>query len=328
MVAVIQIVGGLVLLGLGGEGAVRAAVSLARRLGLSELLIAITLVAFGASLPELITSLNAAIQGSPGIAVGNVVGSNISNVLLIIGLAALVRPLPVNQKALERDGVVLMSLSIAIAAWSVLAPAINWIGGALMLAALGAYIVITYRSEKPAPDSAAAMRRQGEAERHKALSLPLSLSLGFAIASIGALVLGADLLVKGGVALAQGAGVSEVFIGLTVVAVGTSLPELVACVTASLRGRADVAFGIIVGSCIFNVLGVLGATALVRPVEMLADFSAADWLAFVGAPVLLVVHAATGARISKLEGGFMLTLYMLYIWYLFTHAAPPRGLFG
>lgn len=321
MVVVIQVVGGLVLLGLGGEWVVRAAVSVARRLGHSELLIAITLVAFGASLPELFTSLNAAIRGSPGIAIGNVVGSNISNVLLILGLAALVRPLPVDQRALERDGLVLMLLSVAVAAWSIFAPAINWMGGTLMLGLLGAYIVVTYRSEKKAPASASAVRRQGEAERHKALSLPLSIA--FAVVSIAALLLGADLLVKGGVALARGAGVSEAIIGLTIIAVGTTLPELAACVTASLRGRGELAFGIIVGSCIFNVLGVLGATALVRPVQMLADFSAVDWLGFVFAPVLLVSHAATGARISKLEGGFMLTLYFLYVWYLFSHIAPP-----
>jgi cation:H+ antiporter len=319
MVVVMQIVGGLVLLGLGGECVVRAAVSVARRLGLSELLVAITLVAFGASLPELITSLNAAVRGSPGIAIGNVVGANISNVFLIIGLAALVRPLPVDQRALERDGVVLMLLSIAVAGWSITAPAIDWIGGTLMLGLLGAYFVLTYRSEKRAAVTAAAVWREGEAEGGKALGLLLSLA--FAVASIAALLWGADLLVKGGVGLARSAGVPEASIGLTVVAVGTSLPELVACVIASLRRRADVALGIVVGSCIFNVLGVLGATALVRPLQMQTDFSAADWLAFVFAPVLLVAHAATGARISRLEGGFMLSLYVLYVWQLFTNMA-------
>lgn len=321
-----EIAGGLVLLGLGGEWVVRAAVSVARRLGLSELLIAITLVAFGAALPELFTSLNAALQGSPGIAAGNVVGSNISNVLLIIGLAALVRPLPVNQKALERDGIVLMLLSLVIAAWSIFAPALNWMAGVLMLAALGGYIFYTYRTETRALASPSAARREGEAERHKALALPLS--LGLLALSVAALLYGADLLVRGGIDLARAAGVSEVFIGLTVVAVGTALPELVACVTASLRGRADVAFGIIVGSCIFNVLGVLGATSFVEPIVMHANFSGVDWLAFVGGPVLLVLHAATGARINRLEGGFMLTLYVLYVWRLFTHAGEPAGLFG
>jgi cation:H+ antiporter len=316
MVVVMQVVGGLVLLALGGEWVVRAAVSVARRLGLSELLVAMTLVAFGASLPELFTSLNAALRGSTGIAVGNVVGANISNVFLIIGLAALARPLPINQKSLERDGMVLMLLSIAIAGWSIAAPAIGWIGGLLMLGLLGAYFTFAYRSEKRAAVTAAAVWREGEAEGHWALGLPLSLA--FVIVSMAALLWGADLLVKGGVGLARGAGVPEASIGLTVVAVGTSLPELVACVAASLRKRADVAFGIVVGSCIFNVLGVLGATALVRPLQMDVDFNAVDWLAFVFAPVLLVAHAATGARITRLEGGFMLALYVLYVWQLFT----------
>jgi cation:H+ antiporter len=320
MDVVIQIVGGLVLLGLGGEGIVRGAVVVARRLGLTELMIGITLVGFGASLPELLTSLNAATRDAPGISVGIVIGSNISNVLLILGLAALVRPLPCDQKALERDGAALLLLSVAIAAWSIFAPAINWIGGLVMLACLAFYIFTTYRTERRAPESPAAIRRQGEAERHKPLGLPLAAAI--VLASIGALIFGADLLVKGGVALAHNAGVPETFIGLTVIAVGTSLPELAACVIASLRGRADLAFGAIVGSCIYNVLGVLGATALVAPVRILADFSAADWLAFVGAPVLLVGHAATSARITRLEGGFMVALYGLYVWYLFTHIAP------
>lgn len=320
METVLPIVGGLVLLGLGGEGIVRGAVGVARRLGLSELLIGITLVGFGGSLPELLTCINAAMHGAPDIAVGNVVGSNISNVLLIVGLAALLRPLHVDAKALERDGAALMFLSVAAAGWSIFVPAINWIGGLAMLAVLGGYLVYTYRTETTSPNSAVAKRRQAEAERHKTLSLPLA--LGIAVVSIAALVIGADLLVGGGVALAHSAGVPQSFIGLTVVAVGTSLPELAACVTAALRGRSDIVFGTIVGSCIFNVLGVLGATALVTPVRILHDFSGITWLAFVGAPVLLVGHAATGARISKVEGGFMFTLYALYIWNLFSHIAP------
>jgi len=320
METVLPIVGGLVLLGLGGEGVVRGAVGVARRLGLSELLIGITLIGFGGSLPELITCVNAAVHGAPDIAVGNVVGSNISNVLLIIGLAALLRPLHVDAKALERDGAALMFLSVAAAGWSIFVPAINWIGGLFMLATLAAYLIYTYRTETTSPNSAVAKRRQTEAERHKTLSLPLALVI--TLASIAGLVFGADMLVTGGMALATSAGVPQSFIGLTVVAVGTSLPELAACIAAALRGRSDIVFGTIVGSCIFNVLGVLGATALVTPVRILHDFDGMTWLAFVGAPVLLVGHAATGARISKIEGGFMFVLYALYIWNLFSHIAP------
>lgn len=314
METVLQIVGGLVLLGLGGEGIVRGAVGVARRLGLSELVIGITLVAFGGAMPELITSLNAAMHNATSLAVGNVVGSNISNVLLILGLSAVVRPLPSDARALERDGAALMLLSLAIAVWSLFAPAINWMGGLVMLGLLGFYIYTTYRSEKGKPVSPPAT------EAPVALSLPIALA--FVAGSIVALVVGADFLVRGGVALAHSAGVSQGVIGLSVVAVGTSLPELAACVSASLRGRGDIAFGTIIGSCIYNVLGVLGATALVAPVRVLHDFSAVDWVAFVGAPVLLVGHAATGARISKVEGGFMLVLYALYIWFLLSHVVP------
>lgn len=317
METVLQIVGGLVLLGLGGEGVVRGAVGVARRFGLSELLIGITLVGLGGAMPELLTSINAAMHGATAIAVGNVVGSNISNVLLIIGLAAFLRPLPVDQKSLERDGGALMLLSVAAAGWSIFVPAINWIGGLVMLAMLAGYITFTYRTEQHAPTASSTLMHQIEAAHHKSLDLPFA--LGITVISIAALVLGADLLVQGGVALAQSAHVPQGFIGLTVVAIGTSLPELAACVTASLRGRPDLVMGTIVGSCIYNVLGVLGATALIAPVHILHDFSAITWVAFVGAPVLLVGHAATGERVSKVEGGFMLFLYGLYIWYLSTH---------
>lgn len=319
MGTLLQIAGGLVLLGLGGEGMVRSAVGLARRLGLSELLIGIA-VGLGGALPELLTSINAALHGATAIAVGNVVGSNISNVLLIVGLAAFLRPLPVESKALERDGAALMFLSVAAAGWSIWAPAINWIGGVVMLALLAGYIVFTYRTEKRAPNASKTILHQIEAQHHKTMGLPLTLAV--AAASIAALVVGAEFLVRGGVALAESAHVPQTFIGLTVVAIGTSLPELAACVTASLRGRPDLVLGTIIGSCIYNVLGVLGATALVAPVHILHDFTALDWVAFVGAPVLLVGHAATGERISKVEGGFMLTLYALYVWQTFSHIAP------
>jgi cation:H+ antiporter len=311
----IQIGLGLVLLGLGGEGVVRGAVGVARRLGVSELLIGLTLVGFGTSTPELLTSISAALRGSDGVAVGNIIGSNISNILLIAALAAVARPIGVPRAAVFRDGAAMFAASVALVAYAYFFPSIERWAGAVMVALLALYIWVTWRLE--AGDGApSAELHKAESHAYDPAPPGLWLSLAFAVGGIALLVFGADLLVQGAVALARMVGLSETVIGLTIVAVGTSLPELVATLAAAAKGRSNVAFGNVVGSNIYNVLGVLGLTALVRPLTLPVDLSVVDWAAFVGAALLLVVHASTGARIGRREGGFLLALYLLYIAYL------------
>lgn len=311
----LQIGGGLVLLALGGEAVVRGAVGVARKLGVSELLIGLTLVGFGTSTPELMTSVSAALRGSDGVAVGNVVGSNTANILLIAALAAIVKPIAVTRAAVSRDGTVMVAVSIALVAFAMVQPAIDRWAGAAMLALLATYIAITWLSERNTHTPSAELHR---AESHVYDPAPPRLwtSVLFAVGGIAILIFGADLLVQGAVTLARMAGLSETIIGLTIVAVGTSLPELVATLAAAAKGRSDVAFGNVVGSNIYNVLGVLGVTALIRPVAFPADLSPVDWGAFVGAAVLLVLHAWRGAKVTRGEGTLLLICYMLYVAYL------------
>jgi cation:H+ antiporter len=311
----IQIGVGLALLAVGGEAVVRGAVGVARRLRVSELLIGLTLVGFGTSTPELMTSLSAALRNSPGLAIGNIVGSNISNILLIAALAAIARPIAVDRSALLRDGSTMIGASVALAVYAAYFAVIEQWAGAMLGALLVTYIWSTWRLERSSDAPSAQLHRAGSHAYNPPAS-GLWLALAFAIGGIAALVFGADLLVQGAIALARSAGASETVIGLTIVAVGTSLPELVATLAAAAKGRTDVAFGNIVGSNIYNVLGVLGVTALVRPLEIPLDLTPVDWSVFVGSAILLIVHAWTGARISRGEGAFLLGLYLLYIAYL------------
>ncbi|MEZ5996391.1 MAG: calcium/sodium antiporter [Hyphomonadaceae bacterium] len=310
-----QIGVGLLLLGLGGEGVVRGAVGVARRLGVSELLIGLTLVGFGTSTPEILTSVSAALRGSDGVALGNVVGSNVSNILLIAALAAIAKPIAVTRAAVFRDGSTMVGASLALVLYALCFPVIERWAGAMALLLLFTYLWSTWRLERQNSLPSAELHR---AEGHAYDPAPPGLwaSLAFALGGIALLVFGADQLVQGAVTLARRAGLSETVIGLTIVAVGTSLPELVATLAAAAKGRSDVAFGNVVGSNIYNVLGVIGVTALIRPVNVPLDLEWTDWLVFAGSAALLVMHAWTGLRITRREGGLMLAGYLLYIAYL------------
>lgn len=315
METALQLIGGLILLTVGGEFVVRGAVGVARKLGVSELLIGLTLIGFGTSTPELITSLNAAFAGSPGISIGNVVGSNIGNILLIFALVALVRPIAIDPGALRRDGTIMLGVTILVIAIATLMGEFSRPVGFVLVAGLVGYIVFAYLQERrggPAAELHAAEAEVAQPEK----PTPLWASLGFAVGGIALLIFGADLLVKGAITLAQAAGLSETVIGLTIVAVGTSLPELVASLAAALKGRSDVAFGNIVGSNIYNLLGILGITALVHPIAIPPDMVARDWIALYGATLLLLLHAATGAKVGRAEGAFLLGHYVVYCWFL------------
>jgi len=316
----IQIGVGLVLLGLGGEAVVRGAVGVARKLGVSELLIGLVLVGFGTSTPEILTSISASLRGSAGVAIGNVVGSNISNILLIAAIAAIARPIAVPRAAIFRDGLTMIVVSIGLAVFALVYPVIEVWVGAIMLMLLGGYIWTTWQLERSSETASAELHR-AEGEAYDGAGAPsLWLSLTLAAGGIAMLIFGADLLVQGAVTLARAAGLSETVIGLTIVAVGTSLPELVATVAAAAKGRTDVAFGNVVGSNIYNILGVLGITAMIRPLPLPTDLTAVDWGVFVGSAMLLIFHAWSGAQVSRREGGLLLACYLLYASYLIVRA--------
>lgn len=309
--SILLVAGGLVLLALGGELLVRGAVGMAARLGISPLLAGLTIVGFGTSTPELATSVQAALGGAPGIAVGNVVGSNIANILFILGLSALILPLTVNPASFQRDSLA-MGGSALLCTGAVLLGVIGPVSGSVLLACLVGYVWWAYKSESAAPCPEGA-RHEAEAEdRPVPPNTGPAILIGMIIAGLAAAIFGAGMLVDGAVVLASAAGVSESVIGLTVVAVGTSLPELIACMVAVIRKHADVALGNVVGSCIYNLLGILGATALIHPIEVPAEIAQIDIWVMLGVTMLLIVQLRSGWKLSRIEGVLLLALYSSY----------------
>jgi len=289
---------GITLLTVGGEALIRGALSISKRMRVSPLLSGLVIVGFGTSMPEMVVSIDAVLSGQPDIAIGNVVGSNIANVLLILGLCALITPLSVTPTALRRDAVVVISASLLFIGLS-WGSGLGMIDGVLLLLALASYVIWAYWSER---DSVALSGVVHQAEADEINLVPKSLvwSTGATILGLALLITGSQVLLKGAVGIAQLLGVSEAVIGLTMVAVGTSLPELAISVVAALRKHADVAVGNILGSNIFNLLGILGASALVQPLTVSGRIAAFDQLVMLGVALLLFVFLYTGRRLSRL----------------------------
>ena len=308
---VLALAGGLALLVAAASVLVRGAAALALRLGLTPLVVGLTVVAFGTSAPELVVSVQAALAGAGGIAVGNVVGSNVANVGLVLGLAVLIRPLAAEPSLFRRDLPALVAVT-ALAAAFLWDRQLGRAEGAVLAAGLVAYLVWSVR----------AARRDQAAAAAVAAELPVTAPTGpawrdalFVVGGLAGLVVGADLFVGGATRLAQAAGVSNAVIGLTVVAVGTSLPELATTLVAARRGEGDIAVGNVVGSNLFNLLGILGIAALVRPLEA-PGLGAVD-VAVMGAfTVGLVVLLWTGRRLARWEGGVLAAGYVGYLVYL------------
>ncbi len=312
MMAALLVALGLLGLIVGGELLVRGAVAAARGLGISPMVIGLTLVGFGTSTPELVTSLQAALAGSSGIAIGNVVGSNIGNVLLILGLAAVIAPVAVDPRALRRDGAV-MVLATLLCLGAVLSGDIGRVFGAGLIATLAAYLAYTLWTEKRRRATPGAAIYAAEAEALPGADPALGTSLALALTGLLVTIIGARLLVSGAVAIAQAAGISETVIGLTIVAIGTSMPELVTAVIAVRKGQGDVALGNVLGSNIFNILGILGVTALVQPMAVPAQIAELDIWVLVATTLLLLVFARSGWTVSRREGGAFLLAYAVYL---------------
>jgi cation:H+ antiporter len=320
----LALIGGLVLLVAGGELLVRGAVQVATRFGVSPLVIGLTLVGFGTSTPELVTSVQAALSGSPGIAYGNIVGSNIANILLILGVSAALTPIMVSSGALKRDSALMVAAAVVFAVTAALMP-LGTLVGVVFVAALAFYIFTAFRQERQTAtgDHGAVYDKSIAAQSVDHALVPVEKSersvvssLLVALAGLGLVVLGGYFLVDGAVALARNLGISETVIGLTIVAVGTSMPELVTSIMAAIRKQTDVAFGNIVGSNIYNILGIGGITALITPTEVPLEIVRFDNLVMIAASVLLVAVAYTGRRISRLEGGLLVVLYIGYVAWL------------
>lgn len=260
LIAALSLIAGLLLLTFGGELLLRGAVGLSRRLGFSTLLIGMTVVACATSLPELVVTLIAGLAGRPNLGVGNIIGSNIANTLMILGVIGVVCVVPPPARSVRRDALVMAGATLTFLFFAWLAP-VSWPHGLLLLGLLALYLYRSYRDERrrAAPPSTETREALAQAPRRLGLAVTAIL-LGTA-----ALILGSHLLIEGATVIARAAGVSDAIIGLTLVAVGTSLPELATSLVAALRRHPEVALGNIVGSNIFNVLGILGTLALATP---------------------------------------------------------------
>lgn len=316
MIAILQIVIGFVLLIAGGELLVRGASQLAIALRISPLVIGLTIVAFGTSSPELAVSVQSAFAGNADLALGNVVGSNIFNVLMILGASALIAPLVVSSQLIRRDVPLMIGASFLLLAFG-LDGRIGRLDGAILFGGILAY---TYWCIRQSRRESRAVKEEFDShfEEQQFGSGKLFLQIGLIIAGLILLGVGSNLLVKGAVSIATWLGVSQLIIGLTIVAAGTSLPELITSVMAALRGERDIAVGNIVGSNLFNILCVMGCSGLIAPDGITVTAAAIQF----DIPVMIVVAVAclpiffTGNLISRWEGALFLSYYLLYTAYL------------
>lgn len=305
---------GLAVLVAAGEATVRGAVGLARKMDISPAVIGAIVIGFGTSSPELVVSIQAALAGQPDLAIGNIVGSNISNLLLILGAGALIHRLSADRQCYRRDGGVMLLSALALAGIALFGSIDRW-QGLLLLAALLGYIGWSLRSDTGnglGEDTVGALE---QAPDRWLVILPMIL-IGLA-----GLIGGAHLLVEGAVGLARNFGVPESIIGLTIVAVGTSLPELAATIAAALRRQADLALGNIFGSCSFNILSILGITAIIQPLPFAPDIAGIDIWVMLAASMAVIVLMAGRHCLTRWKGGLLLIGYIGYM----VHIADRLG---
>ena len=303
----VMMVAGLAMLLVGGEGLVRGAVAFATRMRLPMAVVGAVVLGFGTSMPEMLTSLSAALSGAPGIAIGNVLGSNIANIILILGVAAVIAAIPTDTAETE-DRVWLVVATVLGIGVIMIGADIGRIEGMILLGALAVYLWRALGRD-------AAMEPVPEVVQMGPGMIALYLLVG-----LGILVSGAWLLVEGATGIARAFGVSETLIGLTIVAVGTSLPELATSIIAARRGEAGLALGNVLGSNVFNILAILGLTAVIVPIPVPADLSMLD-LGLVAGTALLLIGALTLGRIGRGMGLLFLAVYAAYIGWLALNAA-------
>lgn len=303
--------GGLIILVAGAELLVRGSVGTALRFGLTPLLIGLTIVAFGTSAPELVVSIQAASNGSDDIALGNIIGSNISNIALILGIAALIQPLKVQTSIIRKDVPILLGTSLLLV-FFLMDGVISQLEGIFFFTGVVAFTVASIRMAKM--ETSVEVKTEYEDVVPKK-SLPLWLNVVMIVGGLGLLILGAKWLVDGAIEIASSIGMSQAVVGLTIVAVGTSLPELATSVMAALKKEGDIAIGNVVGSNIFNILCILGITAMILPVSQ-GGITTVDILLMLGLTLLLLPILRSGYIVSRIEGGVLLTIYLAYTAYL------------
>lgn len=300
---------GLIMLVAGAEGLVRGGSSLALNFGVSPLVIGLTLVAFGTSSPELVVSLKASLENNSDISLGNVVGSNIANIGLILGLAVIIQPVIVKLQIVKKEIPIMIGISILFFLFLFYFNSINLVAGLFLILLLLIYTGYgIYASRKEEGTDAAE-------ELEPAKKLKTFTAVVFAVGGLGLLAFGADLFLKGSVELARKIGISDVVIGLTIVSVGTSLPELFTTVYAAMKKQADIALGNVIGSNIFNILGIIGISAVVNPIDN-SSINTIDMGVMLFFAMIVWVVSKTGYKIQRIEGILLLAVYSAYIYYL------------
>ncbi len=309
LIIILYFIIGLAALYLGGEGLVRGASNLARMMGISPMVIGLTVVAFGTSSPEFLVCIMAALQGSSDIVIGNIVGSNISNIALILGVSAILCPIVINIKLIKIEVPIMIVLSLLLyaLAWGL---RIGRLEGAFIFSALIAFVVYSYyaarkESHKPEPGFEEIKKNGGYLKQ-----------LMFLILGLLGLIIGARLLVDSAISIAQMFGVSEFIIGITAVAIGTSLPELSTSIVAALRKEQDIIVGNIIGSNIFNI-GILGLVSVIQPIKVDPSLLRFEFPVMIFFTILVLPLMRTGFRVSKIEGAFLVLLYAVFIFFLF-----------
>jgi cation:H+ antiporter len=311
MLSILYIIGALVILYFGANSLVKGAGSLAERLGVSSLVVGLTVVAFGTSTPELIVSVQATLDGFGGISIGNVIGSNIANIGLILGLSALIFPLKAQMQLIRFDTPVMIFATLLFLVFF-LDNTIGRIEGMIFLLAITGYAIFNVIKSRQEHQKSVIEEFDDsipKPTRHWALDV-LFIALGLA-----GLIIGSEILVKNSVDLARLLGLSEAVIGLTIVALGTSTPELATSIVAAVKKQPDIAIGNVIGSNIFNILGILGVASLVKPVNA-PDINYVDMLVMIALSLLLLPFIKTGFTLRRWEGALLLVIYVGYMWFL------------
>lgn len=309
---------GLAMLLLGANYLVEASVVIAQKAKLSDFVIGLTIVGIGTSSPELLISLSSALEGHGDISLGNVIGSNICNILLILGITAVIKPFTIERNTLKRDipfniftSIFLIALlCVDMLIFNTNSYALSRIDGAIFLIVFAGYIIYTVRANKA--------HEEYEESATSALSgKPLWMTISIAAASLGVLLWGGNLFLDSAVVLAKNWGMSEAVISLTIVAIGTSLPELVTSIIAALKGNPQLALGNVIGSCIFNVLLILGVSSLISPFEIIG-FSTTDFILLAFSAILVYVSAFTlgKMKVDRTEGLIFVAIYIAYTTHL------------
>jgi cation:H+ antiporter len=308
----LNIIAGIMGLYVGAEGLVRGSSSLAIGFGISPLVVGLTIVAFATSSPELVVSIKAAIEGNPGIVVGNVVGSNICNIALILGVAALISPMQVRTQVIKREIPLMIIITVVFLLVLIDGSISRW-EGAMFVIGIIAYIFLSYLYVRKDKDDVEIVKEFEEGIRTKHYKIWKSVLL--IVVGLGLLIIGSNLFVDGAIEAAVKFGVSQAVIGLTIVALGTSLPELVTSIVASFKNENDIAIGNAVGSNVFNILSILGISSLINPISN-SGITIIDLSIMMFFTILILPLCKSGFKIRRWEGALLFSGYIAYMIYL------------